>query len=82
MFGLAVPVVVIYLPFIVISYRQIGKIFALRSTPAIRGGAVSGGTETAPLPVSRNSHLLKVDNVTLIVKVVIFLAAMYFLGVL
>ena len=48
---------------------------------AIRGGAVLDGTEIAALLVSRNSHLLKVGDVILIFNVIIFLAAIYFLGV-
>lgn len=116
---LAVLIFVINLPFIAIGYRQIGKLFALKSTLAIaglslclafvsfpdvtpdklltavfgglfigagiglaiRGGAVLDGTEIAALLVSRNSHLLKVGDVILIFNVIIFLAAMYFLGV-
>ena len=116
---LAVLIFVINLPFIAIGYRQIGKLFALKSTLAIaglslclafvsfpdvtpdklltavfggffigagiglaiRGGAVLDGTEIAALLVSRNSHLLKVGDVILIFNVIIFLAAIYFLGV-
>jgi uncharacterized membrane-anchored protein YitT (DUF2179 family) len=48
---------------------------------AIRGGAVLDGTEIAALLVSRNSHLLRVGDVILILNVVIFLAAAFFLGV-
>lgn len=48
---------------------------------AIRGGAVLDGTEIAALLVSRNSHLLKVGDVVLILNVFIFLAAAFFLGV-
>jgi len=48
---------------------------------AIRGGAVLDGTEIAALLISRNSHLLKVGDVILIVNVFIFLAAAFFLGV-
>ena len=116
---LAILIFVINLPFIAIGYRQIGKLFALKSTLAIaglslclafvsfpdvtpdklltavfgglfigagiglaiRGGAVLDGTEIAALLVSRNSHLLKVGDVILIFNVIIFLAAIYFLGV-
>ena len=48
---------------------------------AIRGGAVLDGTEIAALLVSRNSHLLKVGDVILILNIFIFLAAAFFLGV-
>jgi uncharacterized membrane-anchored protein YitT (DUF2179 family) len=48
---------------------------------AIRGGAVLDGTEIAALLVSRNSHLLKVGDVILILNIIIFLAAAFFLGV-
>lgn len=48
---------------------------------AIRGGAVLDGTEVAALLVSRNSHLLKVGDVILILNIFIFLAATFILGV-
>jgi len=48
---------------------------------AIRGGAVLDGTEIAALLVSKNSHLLRVGDVILILNVFIFLAAAFFLGV-
>ena len=48
---------------------------------AIRGGAVLDGTEIAALLVSRQSHLLKVGDVILMFNIIIFLAAIYFLGV-
>lgn len=48
---------------------------------AIRGGAVLDGTEIAALLVSRNSYLLRVGDVILILNVFIFLAAAFFLGV-
>jgi uncharacterized membrane-anchored protein YitT (DUF2179 family) len=48
---------------------------------AIRGGAVLDGTEIAALLVSRNSHLLRVGDVILILNIFIFLAAAFFLGV-
>lgn len=47
---------------------------------AIRAGAVLDGTEIAALLVSRNSHLLRVGDVILILNVFIFLAAAFFLG--
>ncbi|MBK8466344.1 MAG: YitT family protein [Chloracidobacterium sp.] len=48
---------------------------------AIRGGAVLDGTEIAALLVSRNSHLLRVGDVILILNIFIFLAAAFFLSV-
>lgn len=48
---------------------------------AIRGGAVLDGTEIAALLVSRNSYVLRVGDVILILNVFIFLAAAFFLGV-
>jgi len=48
---------------------------------AIRGGAVLDGTEIAALLVSRNSHLLRVGDVILILNIFIFLAAAFLLGV-
>ena len=42
---------------------------------AIRGGAVLDGTEIAALLVSKNSHLLKVGDVILLLNIVIFSAA-------
>jgi len=48
---------------------------------AIRGGAVLDGTEIAALLISKNSSLLKVGDVILILNIFIFLAAAYFLTV-
>ena len=48
---------------------------------AIRGGAVLDGTEIAALLISKNSHLLRVGDVILILNVFIFLAAAFFLGI-
>jgi len=48
---------------------------------AIRGGAVLDGTEIAALLVSRNSHLLRVGDVILILNIFIFLAAVFVFGV-
>jgi uncharacterized membrane-anchored protein YitT (DUF2179 family) len=48
---------------------------------AIRGGAVLDGTEIAALLVSKSSHLLKVGDVILILNILIFSAAAFFLGV-
>jgi len=47
----------------------------------IRGGAVLDGTEIAAVLISRNSYVLKVGDVILILNVVIFLSAAFFLGV-
>jgi uncharacterized membrane-anchored protein YitT (DUF2179 family) len=47
----------------------------------IRGGAVLDGTEIAALLVSRNSDLLKVGDVILILNIFIFLTAARFLGI-
>src|SRR6185436_3429571 len=47
---------------------------------AIRGGAVLDGTEIAALLVSKGSHLLRVGDVILILNIVIFSAAAFFLG--
>jgi len=116
---LALFILVINLPFIVIGYRHIGSLIALRSalaigglslclalvkfpdvTPdklltavfggfcigagiglAIRGGAVLDGTEVAALLISKKSHLLKVGDVILLLNIVIFSVAAFFLGV-
>lgn len=48
---------------------------------AIRGGAVLDGTEIAALLVSKSGHLLKVGDVILLLNIVIFSAAAFFLGV-
>ena len=48
---------------------------------AIRGGAVLDGTEIAALLVSKSSHLLKVGDVILLLNIVIFSAAAFFLGI-
>lgn len=48
---------------------------------AIRGGAVLDGTEIAALLVSKSSHLLKVGDVILLLNILIFLAAAFFLGI-
>lgn len=48
---------------------------------AIRGGAVLDGTEIAALLISKNSHLLRVGDVILILNIFIFLAAAFFLGI-
>lgn len=48
---------------------------------AIRGGAVLDGTEVAALLISRNSHLLRVGDVILILNIFIFSTAAFFLGI-
>ena len=48
---------------------------------AIRGGAVLDGTEIAALLVSRSSHLFRVGDVILLLNILIFSAAAFFLGV-
>jgi len=48
---------------------------------AIRGGAVLDGTEIAALLISKSSHILKVGDVILLLNVVIFSAAAFFLGI-
>ncbi len=116
---LAILILVINLPFIALGFRQIGKLFALKSilaitglslclafmkfpdvTPdklltavfggffigagiglAIRGGAVLDGTEIAALLISKSTHILKVGDVILLLNIVIFSAAAFFLGI-
>lgn len=48
---------------------------------AIRGGAVLDGTEIAALLVSKSSNLLRVGDVILLLNIVIFSAAAFFLGI-
>jgi uncharacterized membrane-anchored protein YitT (DUF2179 family) len=48
---------------------------------AIRGGAVLDGTDIAALLLSKRSQLLKVSDIILLLNVVIFSAALFFLGV-
>lgn len=48
---------------------------------AMRGGAVLDGTEIAALLISRGSHLLKVSDVILLLNVVIFGLAAFFLTI-
>jgi uncharacterized membrane-anchored protein YitT (DUF2179 family) len=48
---------------------------------AIRGGAVLDGTEIAALLISKSSHLLRVGDVILLLNIVIFSAAAFFLGI-
>jgi len=116
---LSILILVINLPFIALGYRQIGKVFAIKSTLAIaglalclalvkypdvtpdklltavfggffigagiglaiRGGAVLDGTEIAVLLISKSSHLMKVGDVILLLNILIFSAAAFFLGI-
>ena len=48
---------------------------------AIRGGAVLDGTEIAALLISKSTHVLKVGDVILLLNVIIFAAAAFFLGI-
>jgi uncharacterized membrane-anchored protein YitT (DUF2179 family) len=48
---------------------------------AIRGGAVLDGTEIAALLVSKSSALLRVGDVILLLNIIIFSAAAFFLGI-
>ena len=48
---------------------------------AIRGGAVLDGTEIAALLVSRRSYFFRVGDVILILNIIIFLSAAFFLGI-
>jgi uncharacterized membrane-anchored protein YitT (DUF2179 family) len=116
---LSILILVINLPFIALGYRQMGRIFAIKSTLAIaglslclafvrypdvtpdklltavfggffigagiglaiRGGAVLDGTEIAALLISKSSHLLRVGDVILLLNILIFSAAAFFLGI-
>jgi uncharacterized membrane-anchored protein YitT (DUF2179 family) len=48
---------------------------------AIRGGAVLDGTEIAALLLSKKAQILKVSDIVLILNVIIFGAAAFFLGI-
>lgn len=48
---------------------------------AIRGGAVLDGTEIAALLISKSSQLLRVGDVILLLNIVIFSTAAFFLGI-
>ncbi|KAA0888109.1 YitT family protein [Oryzomonas rubra] len=116
---LALLILLINLPFIALAYRQIGIMFAIKSTLtiaglslcltfvqypdvtpdklltavfggffigagiglAIRGGAVLDGTDIVALLISKNSNLLKVGDVILLMNLLIFAAAAFFLGI-
>jgi len=115
---LAVLIALINLPFILVGYRLVGRLFAIKSafaivglslcvafvsfpdiTPdklltavfggvfigvgiglAMRGGAVLDGTEITAVLISKNYPLLKVSDVILLLNIVIFSAAAFFLG--
>jgi uncharacterized membrane-anchored protein YitT (DUF2179 family) len=120
-FGIPLPylLIVINLPFILMGYKFMGKLFAIKSalaiiglsvclatitfpdiTPdklltavfggvfigvgiglAMRGGAVLDGTEIAAMLVSKSTQILKVSDVILILNIIIFAAAAFFLGI-
>jgi uncharacterized membrane-anchored protein YitT (DUF2179 family) len=48
---------------------------------AIRGGAVLDGTEIAALLISKSTQILKVGDVILLLNILIFSAAAFFLGI-
>ena len=48
---------------------------------AIRGGSILDGTEIAALLISKNSSILKVADIILILNILIFVAAAFFLSV-
>ncbi|GGB96339.1 YitT family protein [Dyadobacter sediminis] len=48
---------------------------------AMRGGAVLDGTEIAAMLVSKSTQILKVSDVILILNIIIFAAAAFFLGI-
>ncbi|KAA6438324.1 YitT family protein [Dyadobacter flavalbus] len=48
---------------------------------AMRGGAVLDGTEIAAMLVSKSTQILKVSDVILIVNIIIFATAAFFLGI-
>ncbi|WP_342648469.1 YitT family protein [Mucilaginibacter sp. CSA2-8R] len=48
---------------------------------AMRGGAVLDGTEIAALLLSKKAQLLKISDIVLVLNILIFLAAAFFLGV-
>ncbi|RZL38182.1 MAG: YitT family protein, partial [Pedobacter sp.] len=111
-------IVAINIPFIILGYRQIGKVFAIKTAIAIaalsislavlpfqpithekiliaffggfflgggiglamRGGCVIDGTEVLALFLSRNSQLT-VGNIILILNIIIFAFAAYFVNI-
>lgn len=111
-------IVIINTPFIILGYRQIGKVFAIKTSIAItalslslvflpftpithekiliaffggfflgggiglamRGGCVIDGTEVLALYISRKSQLT-VGNIILILNIIIFAFAAYFINI-
>ncbi|WP_113654149.1 YitT family protein [Pedobacter namyangjuensis] len=111
-------IVAINIPFIILGYKQIGKVFAIKTGIAIaalsislivlpfqpithekiliaffggfflgggiglamRGGCVIDGTEVLALYISRNSQLT-VGNIILILNIIIFAFAAYFVNI-
>ncbi|MVN23432.1 YitT family protein [Mucilaginibacter arboris] len=116
---ISILIFVINIPFLILGYRRLGNVFALKSTLAIAGlslclafidfpdvtpdklltavfggmfigvgiglairsGAVLDGTEIAALLVSKKNQLLKVSDVILVLNVLVFSAAAFFLGI-
>lgn len=116
---LSILIFLINLPFLILGYRQLGVIFAVKSALAIaglsfclafiyfpdvthdkgltsvfggifigigaglaiRGGAVLDGTEIAGMLVSKKMQLFKARDVILVFNLVIFTAAVFFLGI-
>lgn len=111
-------IVVINIPFVILGYKQIGKVFAVKTAIAIitlsvcllflpfvpitreavliaffggfflgggiglamRGGCVIDGTEVLALYISRKSQLT-VGNIILILNIIIFVFAAYFINI-
>lgn len=120
-FGIPIAILIFFIniPFLILGLRQMGILFAVKSSLAIaglslclafmpypdvtpdklltaifgglfigagiglamRGGAVLDGTEIAAVLLSRKAHILKVSDIILVFNVLIFLSALYFLGV-
>jgi uncharacterized membrane-anchored protein YitT (DUF2179 family) len=116
---LSILIFVINIPFLILGYKRLGILFAIKSSLAIAGlslclafvhfpdvthdklltavfggffigvgiglairaGAVLDGTDIAALLVSKKTQLLKVSDVILLLNVIIFSAALFFLGV-
>lgn len=116
---LSILIFVINIPFLILGYKRLGVLFAIKSAMAIAGlslclafvhfpdvthdklltavfggffigvgiglairaGAVLDGTDIAALLVSKKTQLLKVSDVILLLNVLIFSAALFFLGV-
>ncbi len=116
---LSILIFLINIPFLILGYKRLGILFAIKSSMAIAGlslclafvhfpdvthdklltavfggffigvgiglairaGAVLDGTDIAALLVSKKTQLLKVSDVILLLNVLIFSAALFFLGV-